>query len=220
VFITLIGGLFLKDSPLNCIEMLWVNLIMDSLASLALASENPTNDLLKRKPYKRNDSLLTKAMITNIITQALFQIGILIVILNYGDVMFNVTSDRELEHFVWNENNGYHFTLFFDVFVFLQVFNSINARKLRSDEVNVFKGIMNNAYYISVQLFIIVGQIAIVTFGGRAVRVKRLSIVQHCQCIIIASMSLVFGIIVRSICNCMNERKVKVNNISNDKKRN
>ena len=220
VFITLIGGLFLKDSPLNCIEMLWVNLIMDSLASLALASENPTNDLLKRKPYKRNDSLLTKAMITNIITQALFQIGILIVILNYGDVMFNVTSDRELEYFVWNENNGYHFTLFFDVFVFLQVFNSINARKLRSDEVNVFKGIMNNAYYISVQLFIIVGQIAIVTFGGRAVRVKRLSIVQHCQCIIIASMSLVFGIIVRSICNCMNGHKVKVNNISNNKKRN
>jgi Ca2+ transporting ATPase len=121
---------------------------------------------------------------------------------------------------VWNENNGYHFTLFFDVFVFLQVFNSINARKLRSDEVNVFKGIMNNGYYICVQLFIIVGQIAIVTFGGRAVRVKRLSMVQHCQCIIIASMSLVFGIIVRSICNCMNERKVKVNNISNDKKRN
>ena len=221
VFITLIGGLFLKDSPLNCIEMLWVNLIMDSLASLALASENPTNDLLKRKPYKRNDSLLTKAMITNIITQALFQIGILIVILNYGDVMFNVNSDRELEHFVWNDSNGYHFTIFFNVFVFLQVFNSINARKLRSDEVNVFKGIMNNAYYICVQLFIIVGQIAIVTFGGRAVRVKRLSIVQHCQCIIIASFSLVFGIIVRSICSFINHHhKIKVNNISNDKKRN
>ena len=219
VFITLIGGLFLKDSPLNCIEMLWVNLIMDSLASLALASENPTNDLLKRKPYKRDDSLLTKAMVTNIITQALFQIGILIVILNYGDVMFNVTSDRELEHFVWNESNGYHFTIFFDVFVFLQVFNSINARKLRSDEVNVFKGIMNNAYYICVQMFIIIGQIAIVTFGGRAVRVKRLSIVQHCQCIIIASMSLLFGVIVRSICSCMKEYKYKVK-VSEDKKRN
>ena len=219
VFITLIGGLFLKDSPLNCIEMLWVNLIMDSLASLALASESPTNDLLKRKPYKRNDSLLTKAMVTNIVTQALFQIAILIGVLNYGDALFGVASDRELEHFVWNESNGYHFTIFFDVFVFLQVFNSINARKLRSDEVNVFKGIANNAYYICVQLFIVVGQIVIVTFGGRAVRVKRLSIVQHCQCIVIASMSLVFGVVVRGVSYCMSEYKLSAR-VSADKKRN
>ena len=175
---------------MNCIEMLWVNLIMDSFASLALATESPTQALLERKPYRREDSLLTPMMIVNILTQGIFQIIVLSIVLFYGDVIFNVPSDRDLTHFIWNETNGYHFTLFFDVFVFLQVFNSINARKLRKSEKNVFIGIFSNYYYLIVQIFIVIGQIMIVTFGGRAVRVKRLSIIQHVQCAIISSLSV------------------------------
>ena len=96
---TFLGGIILKDSPLNAIEMLWVNLIMDSFASLALATESPTNELLNRQPYKSNSNILTPMMTLTIIAQALFQIACLTVILFYGDVMFGVPSDRELEHF-------------------------------------------------------------------------------------------------------------------------
>ena len=209
VFMTLLGGIILKDSPLNAIQMLWVNLIMDSFASLALATEKPTDKLLERKPYKRDSSILTPFMKANVISQGIFQILILLFIIFKGDKLFGVNSDRELEHYEWNNEHGYHFTIFFDIFVFLQVFNSINARKLNQKEVNIFEGIKDNIYYILVQSFIVFGQIILVTFGGRAVRTQPLSILQHIACAIIASLSLGVGYCVKLIPFDMAEKIVK-----------
>ena len=209
VFMTLLGGLILKDSPLNAIQMLWVNLIMDSFASLALATEKPSNKLLERKPYKRDSSILTPFMKANILSQGIFQILILLFIIFKGDKLFGVNSDRELEHYEWNKEHGYHFTIFFDVFVFLQVFNSINARKLNQKEINIFEGIKDNIYYILVQSFIVLGQIILVTFGGRAVRTQPLSIFQHFVCALIASLSLAVGYCVKMIPFDMTEKIVK-----------
>ena len=197
VFMTFLGGIILKDSPLNAIQMLWVNLIMDSFASLALATEDPNDSLLDRKPYSRDASILTPMMKLNIVSQAIFQITTLTIIIFYGDYIFGVPSDRNLEHFMWNNVNGYHFTIFFNIFVFMQVFNSINARKLQKDEYNVFTGIMGNWLYILIQSIIIVGQIILVTFGGRAVRTHPLSIKQHCDCLGISALTLVWGFIVK-----------------------
>ena len=209
VFMTLLGGVILKDSPLNAIQMLWVNLIMDSFASLALATEKPNDKLLERKPYKRNASILTVFMKANIVSQGLFQIIILLFILFKGDTLFGVNSDRELEHYDWNDEHGYHFTIFFDVFVFLQVFNSINARKLNQKEINIFEGIEDNIYYLIVQGFIVFGQVVLVTFGGRAVRTQPLSIFQHICCALIASLSLGVGYLVKLIPIDMSEKVVK-----------
>ena len=197
VFMTFLGGIILKDSPLNAIQMLWVNLIMDSFASLALATEDPTDALLDRKPYSREASILTPMMKLNIISQSIFQITTLTIIIFYGDYIFGVPSDRNLEHFMWNNVNGYHFTIFFNIFVFMQVFNSINARKLQKDELNVFTGIMGNWLYILIQTIIIVGQIILVTFGGRAVRTHPLSLKQHGYCLFISSLTLVWGFFVK-----------------------
>ena len=197
VFMTFLGGIILKDSPLNAIQMLWVNLIMDSFASLALATEDPTDSLLDRKPYSREASILTPMMKLNIISQAIFQITTLTVIIFYGDYIFGVPSDRNLEHFMWNNVNGYHFTIFFNIFVYMQVFNSINARKLQKDELNVFTGIMGNWLYILIQSIIFGGQIILVTFGGRAVRTHALSLKQHVDCLLISSMTLVWGFFVK-----------------------
>ena len=197
VFMTFLGGIILQDSPLNAIQMLWVNLIMDSFASLALATEDPTDALLDRKHYPRDASILTPMMILNIVSQSIFQITVLTLIIFYGDVIFGVPSDRELGHFTWNNINGYHFTIFFNIFVFMQVFNSINARKLQKDEYNVFTGILGNWLYILIQTIIIVGQVILVTFGGRAVRTHALSIKQHCDCLMISALTLVWGFIVK-----------------------
>ena len=197
VFMTFLGGIILKDSPLNAIQMLWVNLIMDSFASLALATEDPTEALLDRKPYSREASILTPMMKLNIISQSIFQITTLTVIIFYGDYIFGVPSDRNLEHFMWNNVNGYHFTIFFNIFVFMQVFNSINARKLQKDELNVFTGICGNWLYILIQSIIFGGQIILVTFGGRAVRTHALSLKQHIDCLLISSMTLVWGFFVK-----------------------
>ena len=83
-----VGGAILRESPLNPIQMLWVNLIMDTLASLALATEPPTDELLKRKPYSKREGLITAQMWKFLITQGLFQILILGVILFKGSFRF------------------------------------------------------------------------------------------------------------------------------------
>ena len=216
VFMTFLGGIILKDSPLNAIQMLWVNLIMDSFASLALATEDPNDSLLDRKPYSRDASILTPMMNLNIISQAIFQISVLTLIIFYGDVIFGVPSDRDLEHFMWNNVNGYHFTIFFNIFVFMQVFNSINARKLQKDEFNVFTGIFGNWLYIFIQSVIIIGQMLLVTFGGRAVRTHPLSLHQHCMCLLISSLTLVWGFFIKTLPidvsepQVLTEEKVKI----------
>ena len=79
-----VGGAILRESPLNPIQMLWVNLIMDTLASLALATEPPSDELLKRKPYSKREGLITNQMWKFIISQGLAQIGILGVLLFKG----------------------------------------------------------------------------------------------------------------------------------------
>ena len=78
------GAAVLKESPLNPIQMLWINLIMDTLASLALATEPPSDELLLRKPYSRFESLITADMWKNIISQSILQIIILGTILFKG----------------------------------------------------------------------------------------------------------------------------------------
>jgi Ca2+ transporting ATPase len=87
-----VGGAVLRESPLNPIQMLWVNLIMDTLASLALATEPPSDELLKRKPYSRYESLITATMWRNIISQGIWQIIILGTILFKGNFIINLRS--------------------------------------------------------------------------------------------------------------------------------
>lgn len=87
-----VGGAVLRESPLNPIQMLWVNLIMDTLASLALATEPPSDELLKRKPYSRHESLITANMWKNIIAQGCMQILILGTILFKGTYFFLLRS--------------------------------------------------------------------------------------------------------------------------------
>jgi P-type Ca2+ transporter type 2B len=197
VFMTLLGGIVLKDAPLNAIQMLWVNLIMDSFASLALATEPPSDSLLERKPYKKGSSIITTPMLINVASQSIFQIILLTVILFYGDVIFGVPSDRELSHSIWNNQNGYHFTIFFNIFVFLQVFNSLNSKKLKKSEKNVFENISNNPIYILIQVVTVIGQVVIVTIGGRAMRTHPLTLWQHLACGLIASLSLVIGFLAK-----------------------
>ena len=199
VFMTFLGGIILKDAPMNSIQMLWVNLIMDSFASLALATEGPTDELLNRKPISKKASIITNMMMLNISCQSLFQIVTLSVIIFYGDLLFNVPSDRELEHFMWDDIHGYHFTIFFNIFVYMQILNSINCRKLKNTELNVFDGIFSNWLYLLINFIEFAGQILIVTFGGRAVRVQRLTFMQHLACFGIASFSVVIGFLIKFI---------------------
>jgi len=136
-------------------------------------------------------------MFINIISQSGFQIIVLQIILSFGASIFDVNSDRELSHYEWKTGYGYHFTIFFNSFVFLQVFNSLNSRKLNKDQLNVFKNLFNNFLFIFIQLFIVVAQLLIVQYGGRAIRTRPLTMNQHLGCIGIASFSLLCTFIIK-----------------------
>lgn len=84
VVVAFVGACAIHDSPLRAVQMLWVNLIMDTLASLALATELPTEDLLQRKPYGRKKPLISRTMFRNIAAQSLYQLIIVLLLVFYG----------------------------------------------------------------------------------------------------------------------------------------
>ena len=157
MFIAFIGGVVLGESPLTTIQLLWVNLIMDTFAALALATEPPRPELLEDKPHGRDDNIMTSVMWRNVIGQAIYQIIILCVLLFFGAQIFNV-QERDIGT-KWNQENGVHFTIIFNTFVMMQVFNEINSRKIGAYEFNVFEGFFNNWMFLLIEITTIAVQI-------------------------------------------------------------
>ena len=205
MFIVFLGGVALDDPPLTSVQMLWVNLIMDTCAALALATEPPTDSLLERKPYSRNDLIVTPIMWRNIVGQALFQATTLIVFLFAGKQIFGLEYEDDSPFYIKTEAGMIpnvakieHFTLIFHTFVFMQVFNEINSRKLGEKEYNVFHGFFNNALFIVVIILTIVVQCLMVQYGGQSMRTVPLTYEQHGMCIGIGAFSLIWGLVVKS----------------------
>lgn len=88
---SVLGALVITESPLNSIEMLWVNLIMDTFASLALATEPPSNEVLNKPPYGKREYIINAVMYRTILGQSIYQIGILCFVL-FGLERFVNTS--------------------------------------------------------------------------------------------------------------------------------
>lgn len=86
MFIVFFGSVILKDSPLNAVQMLWVNLIMDTFAALALATEPPADDILTRKPYHKDAAIVTRLMWRNIFGHFIYQAIVLILVLFLGQM--------------------------------------------------------------------------------------------------------------------------------------
>eukprot|EP01033_Poteriospumella_lacustris_P003606 gene3605-2599_t len=95
LFLVFIGALAGFEPPLNAVQLLWVNLIMDTMGALALGTEMPTPALLQRKPYKRSASLISWPMWRNIICQAVFQLTLLLILLFSGAELFHVPVNAE-----------------------------------------------------------------------------------------------------------------------------
>jgi len=186
-------------TPLTAVQLLWVNLIMDTMAALALGTEKPTDRLLLRKPYGRSGKLITWVMIRNILGQSVFQLAMLFSILYAVDssgnhMMFpGVESGQELDK---QGMASVHYTMVFNTFVFMQVFNEINSRKVDLQK-NVFEGIFTNYIFVAIIIITVVVQIFVVQFGGQAIRTVPLSWLQWLYCVGIAYFSLPWGFVLR-----------------------
>ena len=199
MFIVFFGGVVVADPPLTAVQMLWVNLIMDTMAALALATEPPSDSLLTQKPYNRSELIVTPVMWRNIIGQALFQIAVLIVFLFAGKSLFSIEYDADTPFYqIINDESvptekTRHYTLIFNTFVFMQVFNEINSRKLGSKEYNVFAGFFNNFLFIGIIIFTIGVQYVLVQHAGQPLRCVPLSTNEHLICLGIGLFSFIQG---------------------------
>ncbi|XP_078517526.1 plasma membrane calcium-transporting ATPase 2 isoform X3 [Lissotriton helveticus] len=195
VIVAFTGACITQDSPLKAVQMLWVNLIMDTFASLALATEPPTEALLLRKPYGRNKPLISRTMMKNILGHAVYQLTLIFTLLFAGEKMFTIDSGRNAP---LHSPPSEHYTIIFNTFVLMQLFNEINARKIHGER-NVFDGIFGNPIFCAIVLGTFAIQIVIVQFGGKPFSCSPLELDQWMWCIFLGIGELVWGQVIASI---------------------
>ena len=181
----LLGAFLGSALPLTVTQMLWVNLIMDTFAAMALASISPSMDVMNEKPRKRTDFIISKAMQKNI-----FGTGIcfLIVLMGLMAYMNNSATGMDV----------HNLTIFFTVFVMLQFWNLFNASVFGTNH-SIFKDAGHALGMLSVALIILVGQFIIVTFGGKVFRTEALPLMDWVYIIGGTSIVLWIGEIWRGI---------------------
>lgn len=178
-----------NESVLTAVQLLWVNLIMDTFAALALATDPPSDSVLDRKPDNRSVSLITPTMWKIILGEALYQL-IVSFILHFGGPRFFHPQTAE-------ERQQIH-ALVFNTFVWMQYFKMFVSRRL-DNKMNMFEGIWRNWYYIGVSGIILGAQVLIMFVGGAAFSVERQTGTQWAIAICCGFGSIPMGLLLRCI---------------------
>ncbi|KAM0425324.1 hypothetical protein ACHAPT_009380 [Fusarium lateritium] len=185
VFITFISAVSDDEetSVLNAVQLLWVNLIMDTFAALALATDPPTGSLLHREPEPRTAPLITITMWKMIIGQSIYQL-IVCFVLWFAGPKFLSYPEEELR------------TLIFNVFVFMQIFKLINSRRI-DNRLNIFEGLHRNHLFMLMMAIMVGGQLIIIYVGGDAFVVVRLNGPQWAISVVLGFFSIPIGVLIR-----------------------
>lgn len=181
----LLGAFFGTELPLTVTQMLWVNLIMDTFAAMALASISPSMDVMNEKPRKRTDFIITPAMRNNILGVGL---GFLVILMGLLAYFKTLPGGMDV----------HHLTVFFTIFVMLQFWNLFNASVFGTNH-SIFKDASHALGMLSVALIILMGQFLIVTFGGKVFRTEPLPLMEWLYIIGGTSIVLWIGEIWRGI---------------------
>lgn len=206
----MVDGDVTKELPLNAVMLLWVNLIMDSMGALALATETPSDKLLDRPPHGK-ERLLSVSMCVMNLTQATFQLILLFIFSSEAEFVkdlvayddgcptFAIVSNEccDKNDFGSDECTFRQNTLVFNMFVFCQFWNEINCRKLK--EFNVLEGFFDSMMFTYVLIFTFFLQFIMVELGSKGVGTNGLHWVQWLFCIAVGLGSLPCGVISRMI---------------------
>ncbi len=199
--IVLIGAFLGVESPLTVTQMLWVNLIMDTFAALALASLPPSKRVMDDKPRPRGANIISRDM-----AKGIFGVGGFFVLLLFGFIQYFKNEDitsltqfsvvdycKHFFHFGAPEGSlsGYELSMFFSIFVFLQFWNMFNAKAYRTGK-SAFSHIGQSSGFLGIAAVIVIGQVLITTLGGQMFNVTPLQLIDWA--IIIAGTSLVLWI--------------------------
>ncbi|XP_061979876.1 calcium-transporting ATPase 4, plasma membrane-type-like isoform X2 [Populus nigra] len=188
LMINFISACISGGEPLTTVQLLWVNLIMDTLGALALATEPPHDGLMKRPPIGRNVNIITKTMWRNIIGQSIYQISVLVILQLDGKHLLKLSDSDDTK--ILN-------TFIFNTFVLCQVFNEINSRDM--EKINVFKGIFGSWIFLAVMFSTVTFQIVIVEFLGTYANTVPLRWELWLASVLIGAASLVISVILKCI---------------------
>jgi len=179
-----------EASVLSAVQLLWVNLIMDTMAALALATDPPSRKILDRKPDPKSAPLISVTMWKMIIGQAIYQLTITLVLYFAGPDIFQYGTEEELKE---------HATLVFNTFVWMQIFNALNNRRL-DNRFNIFEGLDKNFFFIGIFLVMIGGQVIIIFFGGwEAFQAQPQHGDQWAVAIVLGAISIPIGVVIRLV---------------------
>ena len=195
LLLAFVSACIINESPLKAVQLLWVNLIMDTFAALALATELPTEQLLERGPSRRDESLISSVMLRNILGQMLYQFTMLMFLVFQGYHYFNIPNGMDLGE---SASPTVHYTLVFNIFVMMQVFNEFNSRKI-NNECNVFSHIFDNYLFWVIIIGTIIVQMIIVEIGGEVMSTTTLSWSEIGISILLGALCLVYQQLIRTI---------------------
>jgi Ca2+-transporting ATPase len=161
--------------PFTVLQLLWINVIMDTFAAIALCSEPPRPGLMRAAPKRRDESIVTRAMRGNILITAVFfvvvMLGLLLGMEHQGWFAGPGGASAEFPQLTMRQA-----TIFFSVYVFFQVWNQINCRSLNPRESGFYK-LFSNPQFLLIASLTVVGQVLIVTVGGPVFNVEPLAVV-------------------------------------------
>ena len=163
VGISMIGPFIGFDSPVTVVQMLWINIIMDTLGGLAFAGEAPSIDYMREKPKKREEPILNKYMISQIALSGIFTVGLFVAFL----LCPAITSNFRI-----SSGNASLLSAFFALFIFASVFHCFNAR---TDRIFLLNKLSKNKAFIFIMILILTVQILFIYLGGSVLRTVPLS---------------------------------------------
>ncbi|KXT15145.1 hypothetical protein AC579_7918 [Pseudocercospora musae] len=177
-----------EESVLTAVQLLWINLIMDTMAALALATDPPSREILNRKPDPKSAPLFSVTMWKMIIGQAIYQLTVTLILYFAGESILNYETEHE---------NRQLQTLVFNTFTWMQIFNALNNRRL-DNRFNVFEGLQRNWFFVGIFLVMIGGQTLIIFVGGwPAFQAEKQTGAQWGIALVLGALSLPIGVIVR-----------------------
>ena len=186
LLLVLAGSAIGTELPLTVTQILWINLIMDTFAAMALASLPPSAEVMKSKPRRQTDFILTHRIQWAIIVVGLLMFAPMLAFLVWCEREMGAQAGMDV----------HELTLFFTTFVMLQWWNLLNAKALGSDH-SAFHQLLSDRTLLLVMLLVLVGQWGIVTFGGEMFRVTPLSLKEWGAIILVTSPVLWIGEILR-----------------------
>jgi Ca2+-transporting ATPase len=185
--------------PFTVLQLLWINVIMDTFASIALCSEPPRSGLMRLPPKRKDENIVTRPMRITIFTTAAFFVVVMIaLLLGMKHGAWFAGPEAPPDDFEFKPLNVRQVTIFFTVYVLFQVWNEINCRSL-TPEVSALDGLNRNLTFLTIAGIIVVGQVVIVTVGGAVFQVEPLGLVDWLVIAATTSSVLVFAEIARRV---------------------